>query len=525
MRRFSGAITLAVLACFAAPERARAADDPLAYVPSSASVLMHLRLGDVWNSTIAQEILKSAGKDLDRPLAEFKKEVGIPLETVDTATFLYPNMPQGPGDERTFVVIVTTKKPYDRDAILKKIRKKDAKAKGNLVELEEKFVLQFASDTMFLVMHQSQVEKFSKAPVRDVTPGVMTEALKLAADKHNFVMSIDFSKLPNELFTAAPPELQPFLPLLKSKSSNLFADLKEKNFKVGVSFLSADANAAEDAERSFKLLMKLAGDGLTDVLKEEKELKDYLPILPLLKELERGVKNIQATRASARLETSMALKLDMPVGEMAGKLFKKIGAESARSEGTNNLKQIGIAMHNYHDANNGFPAAAICDKKGKPLLSWRVSILPYVEQQSLYNEFKLDEPWDSEANKKLISRMPKVYAIPGAKTEGKTHYRVFLGNGAVFDLIQQARIQDITDGTSNTVMIVETVDATEWTKPDDIEFDDKLPIEKLLRFVNDQTTVAFCDGSVRSLKKGLDAKIWRLLIQKNDGEVIPNLDK
>jgi hypothetical protein len=465
------------------------------------------------------------GLAIQTALIAADKEIGIRPDIVDTATLIYPTMPQGPGDETTFILIVTTTKPYDQASLLKNLRKKDAKPKDGFVPLDEgKLVLNLTGEKTFAVLHEKHIEKFKKGPLGEQKEGIMSEALKLAKAKHHFVFSIDFSMLPNEIFTAAPAELQPFLPLLKSKSSVLFADLKEKELKAGVNFTCSDANAAQEAERSFKLLLKLASDGLADVLKEEKVQKELAALLPALKELERGVNNVKVARKDTRLETSIELKADFPVEKMVAEIVKKINEENARGNATNNLRQIGLAMHNYHDVNNGFPAAAICDKKGKPLLSWRVAILPYIEQDQLYKQFKLDEPWDSEHNKKLIEKMPKTYALPGAKADGKTHYRVFTGNGAGFDVVQATRIQDITDGTSNTLMIVETADPTAWSKPDDIEYDEKLDVEKQLRFVDGKTTVALFDGSVRFLKKGLNTKTWHLLVQKNDGQPIPNLD-
>jgi len=80
-----------------------------------------------------------------------------------------------------------------------------------------------------------------------------------------------------------------------------------------------------------------------------------------------------------------------------------------RAQCTNNLKQIALAMHEYHDMNNTFPAPAIADKQGKPLLSWRVAILPYLDQKPLYSKFKLDEPWDGPNNKALLKEMPSTY--------------------------------------------------------------------------------------------------------------------
>ncbi|HVS35105.1 MAG TPA: DUF1559 domain-containing protein, partial [Gemmataceae bacterium] len=83
-----------------------------------------------------------------------------------------------------------------------------------------------------------------------------------------------------------------------------------------------------------------------------------------------------------------------------------------RATMVNDLKQLGLAVHNYHDANGAFPKPAIYDKDGKPLLSWRVMLLPYLEQNELYQQFHLDEPWDSDHNKKLLEKMPKVFAPP-----------------------------------------------------------------------------------------------------------------
>ena len=100
-------------------------------------------------------------------------------------------------------------------------------------------------------------------------------------------------------------------------------------------------------------------------------------------------------------------------------------------------------MHNYESAYGKLPPAAIVDRKGKKLLSWRVMILPYIEQDNLYRQFKLDEPWDSEHNKKLIPLMPKVYADPRGPAEpGKTYYKVFVGKDAGFDWVKGRSLAD-----------------------------------------------------------------------------------
>src|SRR6516165_3014449 len=128
-------------------------------------------------------------------------------------------------------------------------------------------------------------------------------------------------------------------------------------------------------------------------------------------------------------------------------------------------------MHTYNDQYGSLPSAAICDKDGKPLLSWRVSLLPFLEDQGLYQQFRLDEPWDSPHNLQLLPRMPRVYApFNGKRTPEPytTYYQVFVGKGAAFETRKGLRLsQDFPDGTSKTFLIVEAGEPVPWTKPED----------------------------------------------------------
>ena len=190
---------------------------------------------------------------------------------------------------------------------------------------------------------------------------------------------------------------------------------------------------------------------------------------------------------------------------------------------TNNLKQIVLAWHNYHSANNIFPHD-ITDKNGKLLLSWRVSILPYLEQGDLYGKFKLDEPWDSPNNKALIKEMPKTFLCP-SRTKPEpftTNYRGFVGAGAIFEKGQEIGIQTITDGTSNTIAVVEAKEAVVWTKPDELPFDQaaKPSLYGAGSLHPGGFNTAFCDGSVRFIKNTVSTIVFKALITRNAGEVI-----
>jgi prepilin-type processing-associated H-X9-DG protein len=199
-------------------------------------------------------------------------------------------------------------------------------------------------------------------------------------------------------------------------------------------------------------------------------------------------------------------------------------AAAYRSQSVNNMKQIGLAMHNYHAVHNTFPAAAICDDDGKPLLSWRVAILPFIEGgDALYGEFHLDEPWDSPHNKTLLDKMPAVFRPVKVTTKDPflTFYQVFVGNGALFETSEAAAINTITDGTSNTIMAVEGGKPVPWTKPDDLPYDPEKPFPRLggMKFPGG-FNVLFGDGSVRFLKNSINVDVLRALISKAGGEVI-----
>jgi hypothetical protein len=193
-----------------------------------------------------------------------------------------------------------------------------------------------------------------------------------------------------------------------------------------------------------------------------------------------------------------------------------------RIEHQNNLKQIGLAMHNYESTFKRLPAAAIFDKEGKPLLSWRVAILPFLDQDALYKKLKLDEPWDSPNNIKLLENMPKVFGPLGDGKDdiGKTCYRVFHGPGAVFDGKKGIPLTGIVDGTSNTIMVVEARDGVPWTKPDELVYKEKDVLPKLGRNAKEGFTVLLCDGSVMTFRQDYNVEHMHRAILRADGNTV-----
>lgn len=184
----------------------------------------------------------------------------------------------------------------------------------------------------------------------------------------------------------------------------------------------------------------------------------------------------------------------------------------------NNLKMIGLAFHNYESAMRAFPAAngPGAEPLPHPGLSWRVYLLPYLDESGLYQEFKLDEPWDSDHNKALIARMPKVF---GTNPEGKTSIHIFAGKGAPFQDNVGLKISDITDGTSNTILAIEAGEdvADIWTKPGGLAFDADMPLKSIGNVK--EFNILMMDGSVRLLRN-INAELFGRLIQHQDGGTI-----
>lgn len=186
------------------------------------------------------------------------------------------------------------------------------------------------------------------------------------------------------------------------------------------------------------------------------------------------------------------------------------------------MKQIGLAMHNFHDVFNSFPSNSTAPAQGDNHgLSWRVHLLPYLDEAALYQKFKLDEPWDSEHNKKLIEEMPDIFKVDGVKEKGRTSLHVFLGEECPLGTDEPRSIATITDGTSNTILAVEADPETAdvWTKPGGLKVTEETPVSVLGKGKK-PFKVLMCDGFTLRLKRDIDSATMWNLIRHADGNVV-----
>ena len=190
---------------------------------------------------------------------------------------------------------------------------------------------------------------------------------------------------------------------------------------------------------------------------------------------------------------------------------------------TNNLHMIGVAMLVYHDAHRSYPARANFNREGKPLLSWRVHLLPYLEQKDLYRQFRLDQTWDSEHNRRLVARMPDVYRSSiSPASSGKTAYLGVCGDGLMFHGNTGRCMADVRDGTSYTIAVVEVDDdqSVPWTKLDDWQFDAQRPLAKLGKARPGGFLALFANSSTRLIPPTVDPALFLKLLTISGGEDI-----
>ena len=213
-------------------------------------------------------------------------------------------------------------------------------------------------------------------------------------------------------------------------------------------------------------------------------------------------------------------------GVLVGLLLPAVQAarEAARRMSAGNgLKQVMLAMHNYHAAYNHLPAPAITDDDGEPLLSWRVSLLPFIEEQELYHQFHLDEAWDSPHNLPLSKRVPSAYQDSSAKLPpGNTVFHVVVGDDIGLKPDGVTGFKDFLDGTSNSILIFESsTDASvPWTKPEDAVIDLDDPLASMGNSHQGGFQVGIADGSVKFITNAIDIELFKALLTRAGGEAI-----
>jgi hypothetical protein len=330
----------------------------------------------------------------------------------------------------------------------------------------------------------------------------------------------DFRRVVRELWPELPGPLAPLRGELAAKWRHLEVVISASpNARPKFVLQAGDAESARTVVEVWNSL-PVAFEPMTELGERRHEVKENLQ--PIVNALQP---RIEGTRAIVDLNASdvqwMAFRAALVDAVHA------ITESNRRHRRFRQFKDMTIAMINYHDVKKHLPASALRDKNGRPLLSWRVAILPYLDEVELYKQFHLDEPWNSPHNRTLIAKMPAVYADPDPKLRestnlGKTTYQVPVSPGTVFGNNEGVTYRDITDGTSKTALIVEVEPsrAVEWTKPQDWEVDMQNPLEGVAREDRNVFTAGFADAHVEEIPVEVDPQTLRAILTRGGREVL-----
>ncbi|MBI2477186.1 MAG: DUF1559 domain-containing protein [Planctomycetia bacterium] len=315
-------------------------------------------------------------------------------------------------------------------------------------------------------------------------------------------------------------ELMPQLPRhLGGGSSSLLTDglvwtslgIDPSRPSVVVVIQSKSEKAARELAEQLPKMLLAAYDELPRV-KSTIPRDSFQTLLPLLKPTVAG------DRLTIRLDDLQSIREGL---QLAASAPAAVAEQMRRQTNSDSFKSIIVAMHNHHDTYKVFPPRnEVRDASGRSGLSWRVHILPFLDQQKLYEEFALDQPWDSPHNKPLSEKMPKVFESQwlGIKP-GHTTFLAPAGEDTVFGGEQAVKITNITDGTVNTAVLVEVKPclAVPWTAPQDYDFDPMQPGEGLRAGTDRRLLAALADGSVQMFRADAPPVLLLRLFLKGDG--------
>jgi hypothetical protein len=407
--------------------------------------------------------------------------------------------------------------------------------------------LYFPSDSTALVTFESTLQRFLLGGTKP-TDSSLHDRL-MVAKNDDLYAAVDFVPL-RPLLNAVlmqnpiPPQFHYFYTapdLIKT------IELRVNISHAGVTEFVVEANNADDAEKLEQIVIQTADLFKAEIAKEsERLLKDPDPVQQAMGRYQQRLMNeitktYMPTRDGSKLfifhiksdgGPQNVATVTAVTGIMVGLLLPAVQAarEAARRNSSmNNMKRILLGLLNHESARKTLPAHAIYSEDGKPLLSWRVKILPYMDnQEALYKQFRLDEPWDSDHNKALISQMPDLFLDPSSKltaAEGRTHYLGVKGPGMFFDGTKDGiKFSKIADGTSQTIAILQVNDekAVPWTKPEDWELNEKSPMTGLVNSMHPGVFVAgFCDGHIQMISENIDVPTFKGMLTIGGGERLP----
>jgi hypothetical protein len=255
-----------------------------------------------------------------------------------------------------------------------------------------------------------------------------------------------------------------------------------------------------------------------------------LVALGFLRELDTILKEAPVTRNGSTVQFPLTYKRLAGAPLLASSIFRLgryanstftftdgIRTASNKDPFEEHLRTLAQALGKYHQKHGSYPPPAIYDREGRPVLSWRVALLPFLGEEPLYKSFKLDEPWDSLHNKRLLKRMPKALQDPTysfGSPRGKTAIQVFAGENTVFEGKKGIRQSEVARPVILLAHLANDVEVY-WTKPADVSYASDKPLPDFYGKYGTRIPVLLTDGTYRAIEKSMDEKSVRALIERS----------
>jgi beta-lactamase regulating signal transducer with metallopeptidase domain len=512
--------------------------DSLAWVPRDAMAVVRVRPRDLLNRPALASFKKTLFEN-----KELNAQIGVPFDRFEQVTVVL--FPPGQSNPRSFEIAATILRlstAGDATNLMKALH-----PNGEVQEFSgQKFVTgglqrpggSFLPDERTVVFcgREDYLRRIIVAGKPGATKAKWAEAWKQtpATDVVGLLNILALREILEQEVVGAHGghPIHAVAPLWRDCSTAILTAEVSKQSTLNLELTATNGPAAAKVQNTLSALVTLSQNSLSQFRAKASQLSgeqaamslrmadmadsflDTIKITPSGKSTPLGVP-VKAT-ASVDAEQMAAISAALaPALETA-----RGSAKQAVS--MNNLKQLALAMHNYYEVNQSFPPAVLYGPDGKTPYSWRVALLPFVDQAQLYEQYKKDEPWDGPNNKKLIDKMPSVFRDPVEPDSSQaSSYFAVVGPTALFSGKKEGtKMIEITDGTSNTLMLVEAKRDIPWTKPEDIPYGKDHPSPKLGGHYPSVFIGALADGSVRIFSDKLPEDLLRVLLTRDGGEPI-----
>ena len=490
----------------------------LAYVPPSASMFMAVRPAAIFARPELDELRKLLNEG-----SAIRSIPGLPVEEIEqVAVALPPIASLRPSSPPTPLVIVRTTNPRDFAPLAERVVRNAVPGKhkgrplwvGHLGSGEGTAC--FCPDDRTAVFGSYECVLSIPAASEAGPPAFLDEASWQEYRESHLVAAVNAPDARAILDAAHQASVfAPLAPLWRDTTTIVIGGRVTDRLRIRGRATSGDGEAAQRVAQTLEATRVLARNFAERLRAEAEAPWVVVAAFGLVADAK-----VEREGELVRIESSFDLA-------SLGPMLRGAREATRRVQSTNNLKQLALAMHNFHDAYKRFPPAAARESKTRvpqpdaPPHSWRVALLPFLERADLYDRYRFDEPWDGPHNIELLEEMPAVYRHPDDPADSTTSaYYVLTGPGTVFDDDDGTRIAEIRDGTSNTLLIVEADRKIPWTKPEDLAVDPDEPLPKLGGYTPGGFNAALCDGSVRFVAETMDEQMLRAAILKADGQVV-----